>query len=113
MPITWRGMTARPYTAVGKSRAAPVRVPGDGSPVVANVFGRGLGANGVPSLQEGTLRTLGTQLDEMKRNLDRREKAMDEREARLIGVEAIEAGGLLRTSTRPTLNLLLLLLAAV
>jgi hypothetical protein len=37
--------------------------------VVANVFGRGLGANGVPSLQEGTLRTLGTQLDEMRRNL--------------------------------------------
>jgi hypothetical protein len=72
---------------------APIKVPGPGSPLVTNVFGRGLGANGTPifGLEHGNLRHLAVDLDEMTRRQDRRERARDEREARLIGNEAIEA----------------------
>ena len=45
----------------------------------------------MPSLDAGNLRTLAIDLDEQRRHLDRRAALIDEREARLIGVEAIEA----------------------
>ena len=84
---------ARAHTAVPGSRAAPIKVPGPGAPLVTNVFGRGLGANGthVYGLEQGNLRNLAVELDEQKRRQDRRERELDEREARLIGNEAIEA----------------------
>lgn len=59
--------------------------------MVTNVFGRGVGANGTPTLEHGNLRGLAVDLDEQKRRQNRREKELDAREARLIGNEAIEA----------------------
>ena len=94
-----RARTAVPGGRDGSTKGgfAPVRVQGAGSPTVANVFGRGLGSNGVPTLDAGQLKNLAVDLDEMRRHQDRRERQLDGREARLIGAESIEALRLARS----------------